>query len=108
MKRLKQLTAVGNNKQTVNDDVNESALRLFIAIGKLNYKKIEKLVERGRDKGLLTVKDKDGNTFIHLVAKLLNGFLWHNYRKKIPNISDSPLIQDVINLHISSITYFLQ
>jgi len=105
---LKQLTAVGN-KQTVNDDVNESALRLFIAIGKLNYKKIEELVERGRDKGLLTVKDKDGNTFIHLVVKLFEEFLWHNRRMKIPNISDSsPLIQDVLNLHISCIPHFLR
>ena len=80
-----------------NKDEDDLALPFFIAIRRLDYKQIEKLVERGRDKGLLHLRDKEGNTFIHLVSKLVEEFLHHEM--EIPNIDDSsPLIQDVINM----------
>jgi hypothetical protein len=80
---------------TVDDDeVNDLALRLFIAIKKSDFKNIEELVERGRDKGLLKVRDNEGNTFIYLVALILC------YLRSKDNILDTsaPLMQRVLDL----------
>ena len=101
------MVTLGNNEST-SGHVDTSARHLFTAIKKSDYKHIEKLVKTNRNKGLLNAKDKDGNTFIHLVANNLSKFLklqvlvlerWHD---NIPDIDDSaPLIQDVaFNYHI--------
>ena len=93
------VTASSNKKSDDNDDVDTLARRLFIAIVKLDYSKIEKLVKTGRNKGLLNVKEKEDNTFIHLVADVIDQ---RRYSGNIPDIGDSaPLIQDVVyNYHI--------
>ena len=86
-----QLTSASNKKS--DSGVEESAQRLFIAIGKQEYMKIEELVKTGSNNGWLNVKDKEGNTFIHLVAKVIKER--RNYN--IPDIDDSaPLIADVV------------
>ena len=85
------MTAARNKKSDY--DVNTLALRLLIAIVKLDYQKIEELVKAGRNKGLLNVKDKKGNTFLHLVANIID----EQRHENIPDIDDSaPLIQDVV------------
>ena len=82
------------NKESTSDDVDSLARRLFIAIVKLDYKTIEELVKRGRNKGLLNVKDKEDNTFIHLVADVI---CERRFNGIIPDIDKSaPLIQDVV------------
>ena len=78
-----------------DDEVNGLALRLFIAIKKWDFKNIEELVDRGRDKGLLKVRDKAGNTFIHLVALILGS---PRSKDKIPDTS-APLIQRVLHFY---------
>ena len=90
-----QQLAVASKKS--HSDVDDLALRLLIAIKKFDYKQIEKLVETGREKGLLNIKDKEDNTFIYLVAKLIETS--HHREIKCPDIGDSsPLIQHVINV----------
>ena len=81
----------GNDESA--SDVGTLALRLFIAIWKLDYKKIEKLIKTDCNKGLLNVKDKEGNTFVHFVGKLIRK-RWHY---NIPDIDKSaPLIEYVV------------
>ena len=94
-----QLTLARNNKS--DSGVEELAQRLVIAIGKCDYKKIEALVKAGRKNGLLNLKDSKGNTFIHLVAKVII----ERRHDNIPDIGDSaPLMQDVVyNYHILSV-----
>ena len=91
------MVTLGNNEST-SGHVDTSARHLFTAIKKLDYKHIEKLVKTNRNKGLLNAKDKDGNTFLHLIADVIRA-RWH---ENIPDIDDSaPLIQDVaFNYHI--------
>ena len=87
------MVTLGNDEST-SGHVDTLAFDLFTAIVKLDYKNIEKLVKTNRNKGLLNAKDKDGNTFIHLVAYLILRTRPNN----IPDIDDSaPLMQDVIN-----------
>lgn len=85
------------NEEYPSDDVkmvNKLALDLFNAILSNQYKSIEQLVKKGRDKGVLNIKDRKGNTFLHLVVKII---LKREYSfRGIPDIDDSaPLIQDV-------------
>ncbi len=91
--RLQSQLAVASKKS--HDGVDDLAHRLLNAIIELDYKKIEELVIQGRGKGLLSVKDKEDNTFIHLVVKLIETS--HYSGIKCPDIGDSsPLIQRVI------------
>ena len=89
---------LGNDEST-SDGVGTLALRLFIAIWKLDYKTIEELVKTGWTNGWLNVKDKEDNTFLHLVADVIRE---RRYNGNIPDIDESaPLIQDVVyNCHI--------
>ena len=97
--RLPQQLTVAN--KDISDDVNKLALDLYRAIVSIHYKRIEQLVRKGREKELLKIKDSKGNTFIHLVALLIERFSFLN--EDIPDIDDSaPLIQDVINIFQSS------
>ena len=93
---LRMQLSLASNKKS-DSGVEESALQLFIAIGKCDYKKIEELVKAGRKKGLLNAKRVQGNTFIHQVASLIlqRRFFFRN--EDIPDVDDSaPLIQDVV------------
>ena len=96
-----QPSTVASKEFPTDDDVNKLALDLFDAILSIHYKPIEQLVKKGREKGLLKTNDSKGNTFIHLVALLIERFSFLN--EDIPDIDDSaPLIQDVINIFQSS------
>ena len=97
--RLSQQLTVAN-KEFPSDDVNILAHDLYRAILSIHYKRIEQLVRKGREKGLLNEMDVEGNTFIHLVAYYLNLQTRH---ENIPDIDDSaPFIQEVINIVQSS------
>ena len=88
------MVTAASNKKSDDDDVISFALQLFIAIKKLDYQMIEKLVKANRNKELLNGKEKDGNTFLHLVAHDIQK---RRYNGNIPDVDDSaPLIQDVV------------
>ena len=89
--------SLASNKKS-DSGVEESALQLFIAIGKCDYKKIEELVKAGRKKGLLDAKNVQGNTFIHQVAYLISERRFSFGNEDISDIDYSaPLIQKVIH-----------
>lgn len=48
------------------------AFQLLSAIKKFRFAEIEQLVSQGQDTDLLTVTDKNGNTFLHLVTLLMD------------------------------------
>ena len=81
-------------------------LRLFIAISKFDYKNIEQLVKTGRNLNLLSVTDERGNTFVHLVARLMRSF-WIE-PKYIPDSTDdpSPLLLKTVNIKHRNKKYF--
>lgn len=65
------MTSSVDNNSTIVSEVDALALRLFLAIRECQYRGIEQLVDAGLDKGLLSVTDKRGNTFLLLVADLI-------------------------------------
>ena len=94
---LRMQLSLASNKKS-DSGVEESALQLFIAIGKCDYKKIEELVKAGRKKGLLDAKNVQGNTFIHQVAYLISERRFSFGNEDISDIDYSaPLIQKVIH-----------
>ena len=61
----------GDNNSTIVSEVDALALRLYLAIRECQYREIEQIVDAGREKGLLSVTDMDGNTFLLLVVDLI-------------------------------------
>lgn len=74
-----------NCHSRVSNDTESLARRLLMAIMKLNYREIEQLIAINRDKkGFLLVKDKNGNTFIHLIGNLITDFLTRGIKDCLP------------------------
>ena len=92
--------AIGAKK---DDDL---AIRLFIAISKCQYRKIEDLVDDDQNKGLLSAIEMDGNTYLHLVANMIERHgLYQRGSIEVPTAVEktAPFIHKVyrfsVNLH---------